>query len=191
MAMEVDAWIYIPATLNSGKEPTGLEAECAPGLIRRDRDKYIPVPAGNQTWLLDHSTRSRDATLTGRPRLLVEEVIVVNSVHVMMPETTLRELAVGETSGLQRLLADYCRVTFGESKTFHKIKLGSNSFGDLVDMPTIQIWKPYANVLVPVKSEDFTAVTMKNAVCWDINLSSDLTGKTSRLRYTVQPDYAM
>jgi hypothetical protein len=35
------------------------------------------------------------------------------------------------------------------------------------------------------------AVTMKNAVFWDINPSSYFTGDTLRLSYTVQPVNAM
>jgi hypothetical protein len=42
-----------------------------------------------------------------------------------------------------------------------------------------------------VRAEDFTAVTMKKAVFWDIKPSSYLTGDTSRLRYRVQPVNAM
>jgi hypothetical protein len=39
--------------------------------------------------------------------------------------------------------------------------------------------------------EVFTAVTMKNAVFWDINTQFNLTGNTLRLRYRVQPVTAM
>jgi hypothetical protein len=38
-----------------------------------------------------------------------------------------------------------------------------------------------------VRFEVFTAVTMKNAVFWDIKLSSYLTGDTLLLRYRAQP----
>jgi hypothetical protein len=42
-----------------------------------------------------------------------------------------------------------------------------------------------------VRSEVFTAVTMKNVVVWDIKTSSYFTGDTLRLRYRVQPANAM
>jgi hypothetical protein len=45
--------------------------------------------------------------------------------------------------------------------------------------------------LISVRSEVFMAVTMKNGVFWDLNLSSYFTGDVLRLRYTVQPVNAM
>jgi hypothetical protein len=42
-----------------------------------------------------------------------------------------------------------------------------------------------------VRFEVFTAVTMKNAVFWDIKPSSYFTGDTLRLRYRVKPVNAM
>jgi hypothetical protein len=38
-----------------------------------------------------------------------------------------------------------------------------------------------------VRFEVFTAVTMKNAVLWDIKPSSYFTGETLHLRYRAQP----
>jgi hypothetical protein len=50
------------------------------------------------------------------------------------------------------------------------------------------IWKRYSGYVV---IEVFTAVTMKNAVFWDIKTQSYLTGDTLRLRYRPQPVNAM
>jgi hypothetical protein len=42
-----------------------------------------------------------------------------------------------------------------------------------------------------VRFEDFAAVTMMNAVFWDVNPSLYFTGDTLLLRYRVQPLNAM
>jgi hypothetical protein len=49
----------------------------------------------------------------------------------------------------------------------------------------------FGEVTAFVRFEVFTAVTMKNAVFWDIKTRSYLTGNTLRLRYSVQPVNAM
>jgi hypothetical protein len=45
--------------------------------------------------------------------------------------------------------------------------------------------------LITVRSEENTAVTMKNAVFWGIKTSSYFTGDTLLLRYIAQPVNAM
>jgi hypothetical protein len=49
----------------------------------------------------------------------------------------------------------------------------------------------HGNINISVKFEVFMAVTMKNAIFWDIKPSSYLTGDTLRLGYTAQPVNAM
>jgi hypothetical protein len=52
-------------------------------------------------------------------------------------------------------------------------------------------WCRRSNNIKVVRSEFFTAVTMKNAVLWDIKPSSYFTEDTLRLRYRAQPVNAM
>jgi hypothetical protein len=51
--------------------------------------------------------------------------------------------------------------------------------------------KLWEHVVIYVRFEVFTAVTMKNVVFWDKKLSSYCTGDTLRLSYRVQPVNAM